>query len=413
MATPTKNKVDIWVACSGGLDSVVLAHLLNNTSKKIGLLHANFQLRGQDSEKDEQFVVTLAKRLNIPVEVKRFQITQNKNTQLQARDFRYKWFQAIAERDDACIALGHHLDDQIETFFLQLERGAGWSGMRAMPRINGVFIRPLLHLEKQELANLAIANGWSWREDASNEKTDYRRNYWRLKLLPQLYENGLKKQQLISLIGKIQRLHDLTLPYLPSLREHAWNWVLVKHWLMLPEIFWQFFLHDFNLPKAAVKRVNELCSASTGAHYTFGHWQVHKDRDKLWWIHEQTISAEKLRVHCEIRQEEPIVLKDKALYLDADKIQGAISFTNWQKGDQFVPYGKVKPKLLSDCFVNWKVPNFMKPMLPVLQDDKGIIAVGVYEIADRVKVTSATKKVMEITWVENLLTSANNIFDRD
>lgn len=413
MGAITHNNIDIWVACSGGLDSVVLTHLLHKTSKKIGLLHANFQLRGEDADKDEQFVVALANQLNIAVEVKRFKLAQNKNTQLQARDLRYTWFQQIAERDHACIALGHHLDDQIETFFLQLERGAGWSGMRAMPVVKGVFIRPLLHLEKQELAELAIAQGWQWREDVSNQKAAYRRNFWRLKVLPQLYHIGVEKQQLIAMIENIQRLHILTKPAIPPLNKNAWNWVFIEHWMKLPAVFWQFFLHELKLPKAAFDRIIELCSASTGAQYTFENWHIFKDRDRLWWVPQATLSREKISVTCQLERRVPKDFNKNTLYLDLDSIQGKIVYANWQKGDRFVPFGKRKSKLLSDCFVDWKVPNFMKSLLPILRDDHGIIAVGIYQIADRVKITSDTKKVLKITWHDNLLTSANNIFNVD
>lgn len=413
MAAVDTNNVDIWVACSGGLDSVVLAHLLHHTSKKIGLLHANFQLRGVDSEKDQQFVEQLAAQLGVPVEVNRFELDASKNTQLQAREMRYAWFKRVAKRDDSLIALAHHLDDQIETFFLQLERGAGWSGMRGMVQLNGVFLRPLLHLEKHALLSLATEQGWQWREDVSNQKMTYRRNYWRLKIIPQLFKTSEEKQNLIALIKNTQNLHRSTHALMPSIDKQIWNWVFVKDWLAFPLIFWQYFMHDLNLPKAAIARVNKLCSASTGAYCQLEDWRIYKDRGKLWWIPKTTILNVKINASCTYHDEVPENFDDNSLYLDADKIYGDLVFKSWQKGDKFVPFGRTKPKLVSDIFLAKKVPHFFKPFVPIARDDKGIVAIGNYQIADRVRITPNTNKVIKIVWTDDLLTCANNIFEWD
>lgn len=145
------------VACSGGLDSMVLAHLLVEAGYKISLAHCNFTLRGDESDRDADFVREFAKEKNIPVLVKKFytqkysEIT-GKNTQLAARELRYEWFGEILQRKDAdYLATAHHLDDNLETFMINLSRGTGLKGLSGIPQKYGKIFRPLLEFSREEI----------------------------------------------------------------------------------------------------------------------------------------------------------------------------------------------------------------------------------------------------------------------
>ena len=164
----------ILVAISGGIDSVVLAHLLYTHGIELLLAHCNFQLRGTESDDDEAFVRTFAAELSVPLEVKRFDTHQyasshQLNTQLAARELRYQWFDELASTHfcDA-IATAHHANDNLETFFINLSRGSGLEGLLGIPEEKDTIIRPLLQFSRQQIYEYAQAKRLKWREDSSN-----------------------------------------------------------------------------------------------------------------------------------------------------------------------------------------------------------------------------------------------------
>ena len=182
---------ELAIACSGGLDSTVLIHACQLAGLQPRLIHINYHLRGEDSNGDEQFVRDLGEKFNFPVEVHDCptEITKGEgiNLQLAARNFRHSLFQNwLAEDSNRRVLLAHHQDDQVETFFLQLARGSGSFGLGGMhPESNGL-IRPFLNLSKKQLQEFALSNNINWREDSSNQKSDYSRNKLRNIILPEL-----------------------------------------------------------------------------------------------------------------------------------------------------------------------------------------------------------------------------------
>lgn len=180
----------VLVACSGGLDSMTLTHLMIASNIEIGLAHCNFGLRGQESDEDEAFVVEQSKNLGIPVYCQTFETSEyaddnGLSIQMAARELRYAWFEEI--RSDFIydyIVTAHHLDDSLETFFINLSRGTGIRGLRGIPMKNEFVIRPLLSFTRKDLFEYAKSEGIPWREDSSNAKTDYLRNKMRHEVLP-------------------------------------------------------------------------------------------------------------------------------------------------------------------------------------------------------------------------------------
>ncbi len=203
-------KFNLCVACSGGLDSTVLLEVLVWAGLEPSVLHINYQLRGEESDRDEAFVRALAKKHQLEIEVVRCpkELTKGKGINLQeaARKFRHDLFRDFIQKSpDNRVLLAHHADDQVETFFLQLMRGSGIFGLGGMhPERNGI-IRPFLELSKDELRKYAIENAIQWREDSSNRENDYKRNQFRNILIPQLLESNPNLQDSIKLIQSVFR----------------------------------------------------------------------------------------------------------------------------------------------------------------------------------------------------------------
>lgn len=186
---------NLCIACSGGLDSTVLLEAAVWTGLEPTILHINYQLRGEESEKDEVFVRSLAQKHELKIEVVRCpkELTKGKGINLQeaARKFRHELFREFIQKSpDNRVLLAHHSDDQVETFFLQLMRGSGIFGLGGMHTERNGIIRPFLELSKEELRNYAVENKIEWREDASNEENNYKRNQLRNSIIPQLLETN-------------------------------------------------------------------------------------------------------------------------------------------------------------------------------------------------------------------------------
>ncbi|MDR0801152.1 tRNA lysidine(34) synthetase TilS [Fluviicola sp.] len=191
VSTHELNRFNLCVACSGGLDSTVLLEILVSLGFKPSILHINYQLRGEESDQDETFVRDLARKYQLEIEVVRCPRALIKgngiNLQEAARVFRHELFRSFIQKHPGNrVLLAHHQDDQVETFFLQLIRGAGIFGLGGMhPERNGI-IRPFLSLTKAELRNYAEEKQLCWREDSSNSENTYKRNQFRNILLPEL-----------------------------------------------------------------------------------------------------------------------------------------------------------------------------------------------------------------------------------
>ena len=162
------NGKKILIACSGGVDSVVLSFLLKKSGFKIGLAHCNFSLRGKESDGDETFVVDWADRLSIPVftetfDTKEFAKDHKLSTQMAARELRYQWFaEILKDFEYDYIATGHHADDDLETLLINLSRGSGLQGLMGIPAINKTVIRPLLPFSRSDFISIT-ASFWFYR----------------------------------------------------------------------------------------------------------------------------------------------------------------------------------------------------------------------------------------------------------
>ncbi len=182
----------LLLAVSGGIDSVVMTHVLHRLGYDIALAHVNFQLRGAASDADEIFVKTLGNNLQISVyshlvETEKDAKENGFSIQMAARNLRYQWFETLLrEHPFDYLLTAHHLDDSIETFFINLNRKSGLGGLTGIPEINGKIIRPFLNISRSEIEQYAKENQLTWTEDASNATLKYERNQIRHLLIPVL-----------------------------------------------------------------------------------------------------------------------------------------------------------------------------------------------------------------------------------
>ena len=159
------------LACSGGLDSMALAHLLHTAGIQLELAHVNFGLRDSESDRDEELVKRWGRNRHIPVHVHRAETIEWANTkgisvQMAAREIRYQFFEEVRKTHNlAGIVVAHHEDDQLETIFLNLMRGTGIEGLYGMSERRGELIRPLLPFSRAQLAAYAEEVLLAWRED--------------------------------------------------------------------------------------------------------------------------------------------------------------------------------------------------------------------------------------------------------
>lgn len=181
------------VALSGGADSVTAAYILKNIGFEIISLHCNFHLRGEESNRDMNFVVRFCKENGIPLEIEEFDVThyikKNRGSSLEmaCRELRHKWFQdKLKEYNYTRIVTGHNADDNIETFFLNMLRGSGTKGLRGMIKDNGIIWRPLLNFHRTDILNYIKDKKINYVVDSTNLENDYRRNYLRNTVIPLL-----------------------------------------------------------------------------------------------------------------------------------------------------------------------------------------------------------------------------------
>lgn len=390
--------VKYWVACSGGVDSVVLARLMCMTSENIGLLHCNFQLRGEDSDEDERFVVELARELSIPFRVRVFNVEKHiqingGNTQLAARELRYAWFDEIATETNAKICLAHHQDDQIETFFLQLFRGAKVRGLACMPKVKTPYVRPLLNKSKAELVALATRNEWDWREDRTNQQIDYKRNLYRnvlfamlkkanvdLALIPKLIEDY---QQLKAILDRIE---------LTKTNSYGANEIIIDEWNRLPVIAKRNELDRFGLSVFPVEEVDRLAKGVSGAKLESSNRSVWKYQDKLAFL-EGALSQKSYNLETVKRKE--VKLSAKCWAVDRDMVAGEVTLRDWKSTDRISPFGMKGSKSVANYLKDKKVPPYYRHIVKVLVDDKKrVVMIPGFVIDHRFRITEQTKECL-------------------
>ena len=418
------NDNQILAAVSGGMDSVLLAHLLKAAGFNFCIAHCNFQLRGQESENDQKFCGQLARQLEAPFYTTRFDTlkfaTDEKiSIQMAARQLRYQWFEQIRMLSGSTvIALAHHQNDAVETILLNLVRGTGIAGLHGILPKNGLLVRPLLFLKREEIELIISKNGLDFVEDSSNASVKYARNKIRHEIVPKLKElNPALEQTFENNMGHFRELEVMlnkqvaelkTELFVPSGDEIHLSIEKVKQ--LEPKRLLLFnLLTDFGFNEAVIDDLIEALNKHPGRVFESPGFELILDRDKLVLkkkgntLPEEVIVNEtdhhvnfgnyKLGI---IHDDSPMIVKDNpmAVSIDREMLVFPLTLRSWNEGDYFYPIGMKTRKKVSDFFINQKVPLHKKNEIPLLINGNGdIIWIGGYRPDDRYKVNDKTKKV--------------------
>ena len=414
----------ILVACSGGLDSIVLLHLLQKIGLTLGVAHCNFKLRGAHSDADLSFVKTIAANLGVPVfttvfDTKAYAKTQGVSTQVAARELRYEWFYSTAKANGYDrIATGHHADDDLETFFINLSRVTGLRGLTGIASNTEQLIRPLLPFSRAQIMQFAKKEGLFWREDSSNSTRDYLRNKLRLDVIPafkgvnktvlqnfkqtqqHLKESQALLEDYITLVTKLVVSHKDTSFEIDSKQLQA----LPNTNTLLFELLYPYGFTDF-------KAIASILESEVGKKVLSKQYVLHKDRNHLvLTTKEQVVDS---RVYCiDAKQQSCTIpiklnftkvaqvgeLEPHSLYVDAAKLRYPLKVRAWRLDDVFHPFGMKGKKKLTKFFKDEKLSLLSKNSVWVLESGDEIVWVIGLRPDDRYKVTSATNKVLKIQW---------------
>ena len=389
-----------WVACSGGVDSVVLLHIMHEEKKDVGILHCNFHLRGESSNQDEAFVRNLAKTLELPIRVREFDTKQygkdhKINTQLAARELRYDWFDEVIQKENGIVLLAHHYDDQLETFFLQLRRGGKVRGLSGMPVFSAGYLRPILKYTKAELLLLAKKHNWKWQEDITNASNDYTRNWYRNEVLPWLKTAHFPLEEVVPLMHSFQEV----LAYLRKVEVP--NSIKIEDWFAYPIWIQQHILSEQGLGEYSESEINRLAKTEKGKFIGNDTAKVWNEGDELVFVKVASRKAEFL-LEVSTHSIEEVEMNTTDLFLDASKIQGQLSTRKWRAGDTFQPLGMKGEKSVGKFLRDRKVAAHLKEDVYVLVDERGwVLGVFGFGVGERFRMDEGTRSVVKVVIVSN------------
>lgn len=413
----------LLLATSGGLDSMVMAHLFHQLDYTIALAHCNFQLRGLESFGDQKFVQEYADANDIPVFITQFDTQAFANdyklsTQVAARDLRYNWFYELLETEDFDYVLtAHHADDNIETFLINLSRGTGLDGLTGIPAENGSVIRPLLLFSREEITNYAKENKIEWREDSSNASNKYVRNKIRHDLVPLLKElnphfmASFQKTQ-TYLQESAAMVEDASIMvYQQVVRQEEdqmyFNLSQLKRLPNYKSYLYQW-LHEFGF--SAWDDVYDLADSQSGKQIFSREFRLLKDRDFLIlspinlefdqqeYFIEKEVQDVKIPLNLSFCKVDDIsVSSNTAIFVDEDALEFPLVLRKWKEGDNFQPLGMDgKTKKLSKFFKDEKFSLFDKQNCWILCSGEFIVWIVGHRQDERFKVNSATKQILKI-----------------
>ena len=412
----------LLLAISGGVDSMVLLHLCHQMNFEVGVAHCNFQLRGVESDTDENFVITAAEKLQIPIFVTRFDTQefaaqQKLSIQIVARKLRYDWFETLLQNENYdYLVTAHHLDDSLETFLINFTRGTGLDGLTGIPPINDSIIRPLLIFSRDEILAYAQDNQISWREDSSNASDKYFRNKLRHNIIPILKElNPSLLSSFENTITHLQQAQTLVedaskMVYAKVVSEHE-NQIKIAIDKLLEfhnyKAYLYQWLHCYGF--SAWEDIYELLEAQSGKKVFSKTHVLLKDRDSLiLYKIPQTDDAEVFLIE-KNQKEVKIPLKlsicavdtlsnqpSNTIFADEEKLVFPLTIRKWKEGDEFYPFGMTGKKKLSKYFKDEKLSLYDKSNTWLLCSNNQIVWVIGKRQDDRFKITETTTKIIKI-----------------
>ena len=415
---PYKN-ASFLLATSGGVDSMVLVDLFKIADLKFRVAHINYSLRGEDSQEDEHLVERICKSNQIPFHLYQVSNKDKKpenSIQDWARKIRYDFFRKIQHKQKIdFIVTAHHLNDQVETFIINLSKASGIKGLSGIPANENEILRPLLNFSKEEIYNYAKENEIEFREDLSNQKNDYLRNKIRNVIVPELLETN---ENFLENFGK-------SISYLNQTKNFVDEQILKiekeiisnkEHYLMIKKLsfliqsdFVQFeILRKFGFNE--IQEIGKIKKAETGKKFISNEYQLTTDHEILILekivdkVHELDVEEITLllgdknevvfpeNLHSEIKE-----LGNFDWKIDAAKIQLPLKLRRKKDGDLFHPIGMIGKKKISKCFKDEKIPIFGQQKIWLLCDENDDVLGIIPSRQDRrFAATKASSEIIDV-----------------
>lgn len=415
---------------SGGVDSIVMCDLFHKAGFSFGIAHCNFKLRGKESDDDKKFVAELASKYKVPFwwksfNTKPYAAKKKISIQMAARELRYEWMKRLArDKKYSFIATAHHLDDSIETFFINILRGTGIAGLQGVPVKQGMIIRPILFANKHMIREHAEKEKLVWREDSSNLTDKYLRNNIRHHLIPSLKKlnTGFEK----TITRELSYFKDAAEIFKKFIEEKKKDIMVEEGKNILLNIkklknsgHAETILHEllraYDFTPETTELIAKRMYTTAGKKFLSPTYRLIKDRDFLILTPKNAAEAEKellikknqtefegTGLHLKI-ESFPGNLKNvkdtkKAIaYFDEALLSFPLKVRKWKPGDSFQPLGMNGKKKLSDFFIDNKMSLSDKENVHVMESGGKIIWVIGHRIDDRYKVFPRTKRLLKVS----------------
>jgi tRNA(Ile)-lysidine synthase len=417
----------ILLAVSGGIDSMVMAGLFREAGINHAIAHCNFTLRGTESDGDEKFVSDYATKYGIPFYAKKFDTVafcaeKGISVQMAARELRYSWFdKTVAEEGFDAVSVAHNLNDNAETFLINLLRGTGLNGLTGMSPRHGNVIRPLLFATRDEIAAYAIENRITFREDSSNSQTKYIRNRLRNRVIPELL--GVNARSLAAITATMEHLNSSAAiigACLDDIRKSVFRTSgdditadVSALSALRPEGPFMFELfRKYGLSPGQTRDLLALLESPTGKYITTSSHRILRDRNRLIItarkegqepaysfasLDEMSLSGLYSDITVIGQGNDPLPSGNLTACLDLDLLKFPLTVRRWKPGDRFSPLGMTGMKKISDFLTDLKLPLTSKEKVMLLLSGDDVVWVMGYRIDNRYRVAPATGKILLIT----------------
>lgn len=417
----------VVVGISGGADSVALLHILVSLGYKCIAAHCNFNLRGDESFRDEQFTIDFTKRLQVPLckisfETNKYAQENRLSVEMAARELRYRWFEELLNTYDAdAVAVAHHRDDSVETLLINLTSGSGLTGLTGIKPKNGNVVRPLLCVSREDIYAYIENNGLEYVTDSSNSSDIYTRNFIRLKVIPLLEE--INPSVKASLARTANHLYDASLIYNHSIEE-ARKVIIQNNRLSIsallsfpaPATILYEMLKPYGFSRTVCESIFTVLDKDSGKIFYSSTHRLLKDRSDLLI---DVLSGEDNRAYLinleddnvdlpvELKPEIVVIKEDyqiekdkKFAYFDFDKLSFPLVLRHWQEGDWFVPFGMKGKKKISDYFSDKKFSLFDKEKTWLLCSGQDVIWIVGERTDNRYRIEKTTKRVLKLKFID-------------
>jgi len=415
-------KQTFLLAVSGGADSMVLAFIFKVLGLNFQIAHVNYKLRAEDSDLDQKVVENFCFKNDIKFhlyEVSEKDKKPENSIQLWARELRYNFFKQIQESENLeFLVTAHHLNDQLETFIINLSKASGIKGLSGIPANSNNILRPLLHFSKDEIYNFAKENNIEYREDLSNRKSDYLRNKIRNELVPKLMEtNDHFLDNFKKSLSYLNQTKDFIQQQIDEIEKRITilnreNKILNKEKLNLESDFVKFeILNKYGFDKE--EEIKKIFKAENGSSFFSKDFhlivnrhelilkrlnQKEESRDEIFLIEKIDLSENQITINLEntiesIEEINKIFTWD----FDAEKITLPLKLRRAKQGDIFYPIGFSGKKKVSKFFRDEKLSILAKQKIWLLTDgNDSVLGIIPFRQDRRYSKDEKTKNILTI-----------------